>query len=60
MFGYSSHSLYPSQIEAKWSCKNLKLGRLGYSCKKLNAQNGGVKPFVIKDISGNPNLAGTL
>ena len=55
-----AYKLYFDEIWIKRSCKNLKLGRLGYSCKKLNDQNGGVKPFVIKDISGNPNLAGTL
>ena len=42
-----AYKLYFDEIWIKRSCKNLKLGRLGYSCKKLNDQNGGVKPFVI-------------
>ena len=36
------------------------LNSLGYNCKNLLNQKGGVKPYLIKDISGNPALAGTL
>ena len=32
----------------------------GYKCKNLLDQEGGVKPYLIKDISGNPKLAGSL
>ena len=52
--------LYFDEIWIKKSCKGLKLKRLGYNCKNLLNQKGGVKPYLIKDISGNPALAGTL
>ena len=52
--------LYFDEIWIKRSCKGLKLKRLGYKCKNLLDQEGGVKPYSIKDISGNPELAGTL
>ncbi len=52
--------LYFDEIWIKKSCKGLKLKRLGYNCKSLLNQKGGAKPYVIKDISGNPALAGTL
>ncbi len=52
--------LYFDEIWIKRSCKGLKLKRLGYKCKNLLDQEGGVKPYLIKDISGNPKLAGSL
>ncbi len=56
----SAHNLYFDEIWIKRSCEKLKLERLGYKCKKLMDQKGGVQPFLIKDISNKPKLAGTL